>query len=366
MAGRAGNRRLINMSQAVPSYQPPTDLAGELARLAQLPDSSLYTDIRGLPSLRQALAEHMSEDYRGAVLPEHVTVTAGCNQAFCAALMAIAERGDNVIMPVPYYFNHQMWLQMMGIELRAIPSFSLGRNLPEPTDAEHQINERTRAIVLCSPNNPAGTIYPPALLAAFFDLAQRHGICLIIDETYKDFRENATPPHMLFADSRWPGNLIQLYSFSKVFAITGYRVGSLIAGPHIQAEVEKVMDCIAICAPAISQLVALHGLNAWQSWKDEKLNLMAERRAALLSAFANTQLKYRLDSSGAYFAYVRHPFEGVASRDVAKKLAQEHAVLCLPGSMFGPEQDDHLRLAFANVPAEDMHVLVERLLESQA
>lgn len=364
--GRASNRPLLNLSQAVPSYPPPPEFQEEVARLARLEDTSLYTDIRGIAALREALAQHMADDYRGTIAAEQVTITAGCNQAFCAAIMALAQHGDNVVMPSPYYFNHQMWLQMMGIELRLIPSFKNSTALPDPADADALIDSRTRAIVLCSPNNPTGATYPPELLMAFLDLAARRGLMLIVDETYKDFRSDAAPAHRLFADARWPESLVQLYSFSKVFAMTGYRAGSLIAGERVQAEVEKVMDCVAICAPSISQSAALFGLQSLSQWKAAKTAMMAGRREALLSAFSHAGLSYQLASSGAYFAYVRHPFRGETSREVSKRLAQRHDVLCLPGSMFGPDQEDYLRLAFANVAAEDMPVLAERLLESQA
>lgn len=361
---RRNNRRLLNLSQAVPSYPPPTELQDEVARQARLPESSLYTDIRGTPELRQALALHMAEDYRGRISTEDVTIAAGCNQAFCLAVMAMAERGDNVIMPSPYYFNHQMWLQMQGVDLRLMPAFG-SEPFPNAADAEALVDARTRAIVLCSPNNPTGATYPPQVFASFFELARSRGLWLVIDETYKDFRSNPSPPHNLFADPRWPDTLVQLYSFSKVFAMTGYRVGSLIAGRRLQAEAEKVMDCMAICAPAISQAAALFGLQSLSTWKGEKTKLMAGRREALLAAFRTPGLTYRLASSGAYFAYVEHPFAGTASREVAQRLAQQNDVLCLPGSMFGPDQERYLRFAFANVEAEDMAVLAERLLESQ-
>jgi aspartate/methionine/tyrosine aminotransferase len=131
------------------------------------------------------------------------------------------------------------------------------------------------------------------------------------------------------------------------------------------SEAEKVLDCMAICAPHISQRAALFGLANLHDWKREKQAMMDHRRAELLEAFKHPALKYRLVSSGAYFAYVRHPFEGETAKAVAQRLAGENDVLCLPGSMFGPDQDSYLRFAFANSPSEHMRVLVERLIESQ-
>ena len=358
------NRELINMCQAVPSYAPAEALQDELAKLVREPATSLYTDIYGIPELREVLASHMADDYKGQVAASDVMITSGCNQAFCAAIMALAQRGDNVILPAPYYFNHQMWLDMLGIEKRLIPAFSSEEAFPLPDQAALLIDSNTRAIILCSPNNPTGAIYPPAVIEGFYRLAKSAGIALIIDETYKDFRSSPAPLHGLFGDPEWQETFVQLCSFSKVYALTGYRVGSLIAGPRVLQEAEKILDCMAICAPHISQRAALFGLLHLDAWKAEKRLVMEQRRMALMAAFQNPALRYSLVSSGAYFAYVKHPFGEVSARDVAKRLAGSHDVLCLPGSMFGPGQDAYLRFAFANSPVEGMATLVERLLES--
>jgi aspartate/methionine/tyrosine aminotransferase len=359
------NRALLNLCQAVPSYPPAEAMQAEIAKLAHAPGTSLYTDILGIPPLRAALAAHMAQDYGGQIGASQVAITSGCNQAFCAVIMAIAAAGDNVIIPAPYYFNHQMWLDMQGIEKRVVPAFTAESQTPLPEAAASLINARTRAIILCSPNNPTGAIYPPEVLARFFALAQRHRIRLIIDETYKDFRPTPEPLHLLFSLSGWENTFIQLYSFSKVFAVTGYRVGSIITEAPLLAEIEKVLDCMAICAPHISQAAVLFALSALDDWKAEKLDLMAARRRAVTAAFARPDLTYRLISSGAYFAYLQHPFAGTPAKQVAQRLAAEHDVLCLPGSMFGPGQDDYLRLAFANAPADSMAELAQRLVESQ-
>ncbi len=359
------NRALVNLCQAVPSYPPAAEMQAEIARLAADPATSLYTDIAGLPALRAALAQHMAADYGGGIGAHEVAIAAGCNQAFCAAIMAIAGRGDNVILPVPYYFNHQMWLAMFGIEARFIPAIAGDTAQPRIDDAARVIDARTRAIVLCTPNNPTGSIYPAALIGGFHDLARTRGLALVIDETYKDFRGDPAPPHDLFARAHWQDNFIQLYSFSKIFAMTGYRAGSIIASTRLIAEIEKILDCMAICAPHISQGAALFGLRNLDTWKAEKKAMMAARNEALRAAFRNSRLGYRLVSAGAYFAYVRHPFAGETARQVARRLAGEHDLLCLPGSMFGPGQENYLRLAFANVEAETMPAVTERLIESQ-
>ncbi|MDE2446160.1 MAG: aminotransferase [Alphaproteobacteria bacterium] len=361
---RASTRELLNMCQAVPSYPPAEILQAEIARLAQQPDMGSYTDIFGMMHLREAFAVHMSADYAGTITADAVAITTGCNQAFAAAIMALAKAGDNVIIPAPFYFNHQMWLSMMGIEIRVLDAFA-EKGAPSPADAKTLIDARTRAIVLCSPNNPTGAIYPPSVLHSFYDVAQAAGIALVLDETYKDFRQDITPPHALFTKPNWQKTLVQLYSFSKIYALAGYRLGAMIAGPAMLHEVAKILDCMTICPPHITQRAVLFGLTALDQWKTGKKVLMRGRLDALRTAFNTSGLRYQLMSSGAYFAYVKHPFGEEASKSVAMRLAQKHDVLCLPGNMFGPGQEQFLRFAFANVGEEKMPVLAARLLESQ-
>jgi aspartate/methionine/tyrosine aminotransferase len=359
------NRNLLNLCQAVPSWPCSEDLDKEVARLAHEPGISLYTDIFGIAELRAAIAAHLSEDYKGAVAAENVCVTSGCNQAFAAAIMATCKAGDNVIVPVPYFFNHTMWLGMLSVEPRFVSAFCAEGTHPDVSEIEKQIDQKTRAIILCSPNNPTGAIYPASVIDALFDLARARGLVLVIDETYKDFRADPAPAHNIFARDGWEDAFIHLYSFSKVFSMTGYRIGSITASARLLAEIEKILDCMIICASHISQRAALFALSSLDEWKRGKVAMMQGRLDALRAAFRRPGLRYELVSSGALFAYVKHPFTDETAKQVAMRLAGEHDVLCLPGSMFGPGQDQHLRIAFANAEASDMETLVDRLIESQ-
>ena len=359
------NREFLNLCQAVPSYPPALELQQEFARLAQLSTIGGYTNIYGIEPLRQAHAKAMGADYQANIPASCVAITTGCNQAFAAAVMAVAKAGDDVVMPAPYYFNHQMWLTMLGIKIKVIPAFSSMANHPDVEQAEAAIGPGTKAIVLCTPNNPTGAIYPPEVIAAFYELAKTRGIALILDETYKDFRPNAAPAHDLFNRDGWQDTLIQLYSYSKVYALAGYRLGAMASGEKLLTEAAKILDCMTICAPHITQGGVVFALEHLDQWKRDKLGVMATRLAAIRKSFDNPELEFKLVSSGAYFAYVRHPFAGEASKTVAMRLAQEHDVLCLPGSMFGPDQEDYLRFAFANVDGALMQPLVERLIGSQ-
>ena len=164
-------RPLLNLSQAAPVDPPPEELRAHMAEVIRTePDTHLYGPVLGLPALRSEIAWRSSALYGGEIRPDEVAVTAGCNQAFCAAIMTLAAPGDAVLLPVPWYFNHKMWLDMTGIE--AIPLPCGPGMLPDPHAARARMSPRVRAIVLVTPNNPTGAEYPPELIAEFAAIAR--------------------------------------------------------------------------------------------------------------------------------------------------------------------------------------------------
>ena len=360
------DRPLLNLSQAAPVDPPPDALRRAMAdALLTRDESHLYGPVLGLPELRAEVAAQWSAGYGGQVSPDQVAITAGCNQAFCAVMATLAGAGDAVILPTPYYFNHKMWLDMQGIETKTLAT---GEDLiPDVDAAEALICDRTRAIVLITPNNPGGVEYPAAVMSAFRDLARRRGIALIVDETYRDFHSLTGAPHGLIADPDWDDTLITLYSFSKSYRLTGHRVGAILASSERLAEVEKFLDTVAICPSQIGQIGALWGMQNLSDWlAGERLEIL-NRRAAMAAAFQRLP-DWQLLGCGAYFAYVRHPFED-RSDAVAKRLVRDASLLTLPGTMFGPLKHEGgnglaettLRLAFANADASGLADLGDRL-----
>jgi len=316
--------------------------------------------VLGLPALREEVAAAWSLAYGGAILPWQVAITAGCNQAFAAAVATLAGAGDEVILPTPWYFNHKMWLDMSGI--RAVPLPPGPGLVPQASDARAAITDRTRAIVLVTPNNPGGVEYPAATLADFMALAREFGLALIVDETYRDFHAQSGAPHQLFTGD-WDDTLIQLYSFSKAYRLTGHRVGAMIASPARLAEVEKFLDSVTICPPQPGQHAALWGMRNLAQWlAGERAEILA-RRAAIAAGFAGFA-GWELLGCGAYFAYARHPF-GLPSDQLAQRLVAEAGVLLLPGTMFTPDGDPggrrELRIAFANIDTVGIAELFRRL-----
>jgi aspartate/methionine/tyrosine aminotransferase len=360
------DKPLVDLSQAAPGYPPAPALTDHLKEIVGLPQTARYADIEGIPPLRAALAAEMNGRYGGGVAAENVLITAGCNQAFCLVANALAKAGDEIILTTPTYFNYRMWLDMTGVKTVLLPHAAGKPASPDLAAAEGLIGAKTRALVMISPNNPTGAIYPPALIRAAYALCKRKGIAFILDETYRDFMPAQPAPHDLFADADWSGTLIHLYSFSKSFSLPGYRVGALVADRRVVAEIAKAMDCVAICAPRIGQLAAAYGLEHLATWRAGITAMIGERLLALKAAFSRNDLGYEVTSAGAFFAYLKHPHRGRSAMEVAKRLAERENLLVLPGSMFGPGQEDYLRVAFANVEAHWMAPVAERLARDAA
>jgi aspartate/methionine/tyrosine aminotransferase len=354
------DKPLIDLAQAVPGHPPPEELREHLAGVLRDPTKHGYTAILGLPELRETYAAHQSAFYGTTITPAEVGITAGCNQAFCLTMMALAKAGDEVILPRPHYFNHDMWLRMLGIAPVPLDVRPGAGAVPAAEDAAPLITPRTRAIVLVTPNNPTGAVYPPDTIAAFYRLAQRHGLALVLDETYKDFLPAGTRPHQLFGDPDWRRTLVHLYSFSKVFALTGYRGGAVTCAAPLMAEIEKAMDCVSICPPRLAQEGALYGLKHLAGWARGNAEALARRGGMFRDGLARSN-RWRLVSLGAYFAYVEHPYDGIPSAKVAKWLADDHNLLTIPGSMFGQGQDRFIRFAFANVGDAMVPPIFDRL-----
>lgn len=355
-------RPLINVSQAAPVGPPPEGLRQAIAEAALTQAGAhLYGDVLGRPELREAVAAEWSRAYSARLTADQVAITQGCNQAFCAAMATVAGAGDEVIIVVPWYFNHKMWMDMQGIT--AVP-LSCGQGMvPDPEAAAALVTPRTRALVLVSPNNPSGAEYPAEVLRGFYDLARSRGLALILDETYRDFDSRDGAPHDLFTDPDWGDTLIQLYSFSKAYRLTGHRVGALVASPERQVQAEKVLDTLAICASQLGQIGALWGMRNLRGWLAGERQEILRRRAAMTRAMAGLD-GWRLKGCGAYFAWAEHPF-AESSATLAPRLLQEAGVLLLPGTMFMPENDPegarHVRIAFANVDEAGIATLAERL-----
>ena len=359
-------RPLLNLSQAAPVEPPPESLCRAMAE-AVAGDASvhLYGPVLGDPGLREEIAARWSVVYGAPVDGSEVCITAGCNQAFCTAVATLCAPGEAVMLPVPWYFNHKMWLEMSGVEAVPIPCDD--GMLPDLEAAREAMTPAVKAIVLVTPNNPTGAEYPADLMEAFYRLAREHAAALIVDETYRDFHSGLGAPHGLFHEPDWREGLVHLYSFSKVFRLTGHRVGAMIAGAGRLAEAEKFLDTVTICPPRLGQFAALWGLRNLGNWVAAEREEVLARRHAVMAEFERLP-GWRLRGAGAYFAYVEPPFDLPSDR-LARLLVERQSLLTLPGTMFAPPAaagrdwgaERQLRIAFANADLDGIAEMGRRL-----
>lgn len=353
--------QLIDMSQAVPGYAAHPDMTAALESAAANPDSARYGRVEGDLDLREAYAAHLDALYGASVTAAEIHITSGCNQAFVASILAVAGHGDEILMTRPCYFNHESTLGMLGVGIGYVDCHAENGMLPTPADIDASIGPNTRALAIVSPNNPCGSIYPAGLLTDIFTLCRDRGIWLILDETYRDFLPVPDiSPHDLLATDGWQDTLVQLYSFSKSYCMPGHRLGAVTAGSGFVYELAKIIDNIQICAPRAPQMAVTPMLKDLAGWREENRQRIAARSAIFGEVMSGLD-GWELLSTGAYFGYVRHPFAGEASLDVAKRMARESGVLTIPGTFFGDGQEDFLRFAFANAGRDVIAALPDRL-----
>ena len=358
------SKPLIDVSQAAPTEPPPEKMLEFMANKILCDNAvNTYGPVLGLDELRESLASKWSRQYQGKVSKENVAVTSGCNQAFCASISSFTSENDEVIIPTPWYFNHHMWLQMAGV--KSIPLDTDANMYPIIEKAEALITDRTRAIVLVSPNNPSGAIYSNQLLQKFFDLCKSNQIRLIIDETYKDFHPNASQPHTLLENNNWDQVLTILYSFSKTYRMTGHRIGALLTSKENLIEIEKALDTFTVCPPQLGQYAANWGLNNLEAWAAERRTEILQRAKHFSEKFQPLSAAgWSLRGCGAYFAFVEHPFED-ESNILAPLILRDQGILLMPGTMFYPKHNPlgsrSFRIAFANIDKNKISTLLERL-----
>ncbi|KAH7341580.1 pyridoxal phosphate-dependent transferase [Rhizoctonia solani] len=382
-----GSKPVINLSSGVPGEQPHPLLIERLSKVVLGPtaqngdttitggsDSAAYGSICGDVTMRKALIEEMKFVYGGKnrlhvdIQVEDMALTAGCNAAFMATVMAITERGDEVIVPMPWYFNNEMTLRILGIEPIALPVSIEAGFLPTVEHAERLITRRTKAIALVTPNNPSGVTYPASTIRGFADLAVKHKIALIIDETYRDFVISG-PPHDLFTPKEnwnWRSNIIHLFSFSKSYRVPGYRLGVLVADRNVIDEIEKILDCLQICPARPLQLALAPVLPSLRQDLAEQSAKFTKRHEIFRDAVRGSG--WEVGASGGYFAMIKHPFKGVSGVEVCRRLALECGVVLLPLSSFVLEGDsawdDWMRVSVANVGEQALREAATRIRES--
>jgi len=352
---------LIDLCQAVPDYAPPAEMIEHIRQAAADPLTSRYTPDEGLTEVRESVCNRYRRRYAARINTDQVCLTVGASAAFWLAILTLCHAGDEVIVQTPCYFDHPMALTSLGIKAVFTPYHASERGLPNPSCIDSLITDRTRAILLVSPSNPTGTVIPPDLLHELYGLARKRGIALILDETYSDFISGM--PHELFTRDDWHDTLVQVMSFGKSYALTGYRSGMLAAAPELISQALKVQDTMTVCQPRISQLALQYGLDNLDHWVEGNRAMMTRRHDLFVEQFSQPGNRFSLVASGSFFGWVRHPFPGTSGRQVARRLVLEAGILTLPGEVFGPGLEDYLRLAFGNITDSGIPEAIRRFRE---
>ena len=351
---------LIDLCQAVPDYPPAAELRAQLSRFARDGMSARYTPDEGLPEVRASVAGWYRRRYGSGPEAAEILLTVGASQAFWLAMTVLCGEGDEVIVPLPAYFDHPMGLQALGIEPRYVASAAEAR-FPRAEELEGVVSARTRALLLVSPNNPSGAVIPPAALDELFLFCRAHELALVVDETYNAFLPSESSPHHLFSRPDWQETFVHLASFGKTFAMTGYRAGALVAAREFLHQALKVQDSMAVCQPRLTQLALGYACDRLDDWVTQRNREVQQRQRAFQQALSSARIPFTLLSSGGFFAWVRHPFTGMGGSEVVARLIDRYHLACLPGEAFGPGLEDCLRLAIGNLPAQDIPEAVERL-----
>jgi aminotransferase len=351
---------VINLGQAIPNF-PPSPAALEAARQALAePDTHSYSPDAGLLSLRRALCAALARGNGIAADPEgEVLITAGANQAFLTALLTLLEPGDRVLLPGPYFFNHEMAVRIAGgvpveVPLAEETGFQLRLQDVEP------YLEGARALIVCSPNNPSGAVYDPVELARIAHELTGRGIALLTDQTYQHYCYGEARHFSPAALPAAREQVITIGSFSKSYSLTGWRVGYLVAPAAFVEQALKVQDTMVICAPVIAQKTALGALGEPPTFIAARREALDHRRQLLAARLAAIPALHWQPTEGAYFAFVRVAGCRDSLQLTLQVLEQAH-VVTIPGSLFGPSGEGYLRLSYGSVEEEELEEACGRL-----
>lgn len=351
----------VPLGQGVVSYGPPDAAVAALRTFPGQPGDHRYGPVEGQAPLIALIARKLrAENGIDVSGVSRVVVTAGGNQAFMNAILAVTDPGDDVILQVPYYFNHEMAIEMAG-----------ARVVPVPTDASHQldlpaieaaITARTRAVVTVSPNNPTGAVYPEAALRAVNALCRARGIFHIHDEVYEYFTYEGARHFSPGSIAGAAGHTLSLYSLSKAYGMASWRVGYMVIPEVLWDAVTKIQDTLLVCPPLVSQHVAEAALHVGRSYGEGHARRLDGMRTMIAEALSAPGVPCDVpDARGAfyYFLRVHAPMDALT---LTERLIREHRVAVLPGSAFGAAQGCYIRVSYGALETEMAREGLSRLV----
>ncbi|HCO13745.1 MAG TPA: aminotransferase class I/II [Gemmatimonadetes bacterium] len=330
----------------------------EAAHRAALEGHTRYTDNSGIFELRAALAEQAAESTDREVLPEQIIVTSGAMGALFSTLTCVLEPGDEVIVLSPSWPNYQMQLQLLGAVARVVETSPENGYLPTIQQLEEATNAATKALLINTPCNPTGAVIPSDLLNEITQFARHADLFLIADEVYSriTFEEPQIPTACYDTDAR----VVSINSFSKTYAMTGWRVGYAIAPASLAPLIRKCQEPTVGCVNAPAQYASLAALTGPQHLVEEMRNAYLNRRNISLEMLSQANVPV-FTPGGAFYLWIDISQSGRTAQDFALDLIHNHQVAIVPGTTFGAENSDRVRISLAS-DASDLQEGLRRLI----
>jgi aminotransferase len=321
-----------------------------------------YSPTNGLPALREAVAAKLNKDNNIPARASEVIITVGAIEGLAAACFAVLDPGDEVILPSPTYSTHIRQVLIASAIPVFVPTVEEQGFALNIEGIKKAITSKTKAILYCSPSNPSGTAFSKGHLAQVADIALKHNLVVITDEAYEYFVFDEHEHFSIGSIPEMKKNVISCFTFTKTYAMTGWRIGYLHASEELIPQIGKAHIPCAICAPVVSQYAALAAINGPQTCVKEfrahymsARDLMCERLDKLRSIFSYQK------PGGSYLMFPRILVpEGKDSAAFCKRLLLEGKVSTTPGVAFGPTGESHLRLSFC-VPHDTINKAFDRM-----
>jgi aminotransferase len=336
------------LSWAKPTSDTPEHIKQAAIKAIEKGYTGGYSQNTGLPQLREAIAEKLNSFNKIKALPNQIMVTVGAIEGLAAAVMATVDPGDEVILPIPTYSTHIRQVVLASAKPVMVP-VKVNNDFELDIEAiEKAVTPRTKAIMYCSPANPTGAVFAKETLERLAEIALKNNLYVITDEAYEYFTFDGAKHFSIGAIPEMKENTISCFTFTKTYAMTGWRIGYLHASEKLIPHLSKVHIPLAICAPVVSQYAALAALTGSQQCVTEFYNHYLSARNHLCSRLdkLDTVFEY-YKPKGSYLMFPKIKLEeGSDSIAFCKKMLNEARVSATPGIAFGPNGEGHLRLSF--------------------
>lgn len=352
-----GHDDVISLSVGEPDFPTPWQMREEAFYHLEKGHTS-YTSNWGLLELREEISKYM-ERYGMFYNPKNeILVTVGASEGVDAVLRAILNSGDEIIVCQPCYVNYTPLAYLTGAKVVEIDT-SINGFHPTAEQIKAVITPKTKAIMMCSPNNPTGTMIPRDELEKIAKVVIENKIWCISDEIYCELAYDGAKHVSIGSFTGMKDYAIILNGFSKSFAMTGWRIGYIAAPPDLMAQMVKLHQYNTICAPIMSQYAAIEGLkNGWNEVEKMRISYQ-QRRNLMYKAFCDMGLSVP-DPTGAFYMFPDITPTGMTSEEFATKLFQEYSVAVVPGSVFGKGGEGHIRCCYAT-SIDKIKIALERI-----